>query len=106
MANATSEVVRIPNLLLSFSLIVLIAYLYYDNQVALHIANNLIFHQHIKHIEVDCHLVREHILSRVLSPRCTPTTEQLADIFTKALGQCQFRHLLGKLGVANLHVLT
>ena len=106
MANATSEVICIRNLLKFLGIPVFAAILHCDNQAALYIAANPVFHERTKHIEVDCHFIREKLTSGDIVTCYTPIMEQLADLFTQALGQRQFHYLLCKLGVNHPYAPT
>lgn len=50
----------------------------------LHITQNLVFHEHIKNIKVNCHYVCDGIRDDAIATCHISTNEQLVDIFTKA----------------------
>jgi len=62
MVVATSELVWVFTFLASLSIFhTQPTKLFYDSQAGLHIAKNSIFHERTKHIEIDCHFVREKL---------------------------------------------
>ncbi|RVW99739.1 Retrovirus-related Pol polyprotein from transposon TNT 1-94 [Vitis vinifera] len=69
-----------------------------DNQAALHIASNPVFHERTKHIEVDCHFIKEKITSGCVATSFVNSNDQLANIFTKSLRGPRIKYICNKLG--------
>jgi hypothetical protein len=76
--------------------------IYCDNISSILFANNLVYHARTKHIEVHYHFIREKVLVKEIDLIHVSTEDQIADIFTKALGTDKlkkFRKMLGVLKV-------
>jgi len=104
MASATCELQWLLYLLRDLNVTCAkLPVLYCDNQSAMHIAANPVFHERTKHLEIDCHIVREKLQARIFKLLPVTTHDQIADFFTKALYTQPFGLLLSKLGMLDIY---
>ncbi len=76
--------------------------IYCDNISNILLINNLVYHARTKHIEVHYHFIKEKVIAKEIDFIHVSTENQVADIFTKALGTNKlkrFRKMLSVLEV-------
>lgn len=76
-----------------------------DNQGAQHLAESKAVTQRSRHIDTKYHWLREKVKDGDVKVRYCPTSEMIADHFTKALGVIKFNHFRDELGVRRVGVL-
>lgn len=100
LRQAVGELIWLYKLLMELTVpVTLPIQIYCDSHSALHIAKNLVFHKKTKHIEVDCHFVRNQLQDGLISLHHVPTKDQLIDVLTKALTGVKHSAILSKLFV-------
>lgn len=98
MLDAAAEIIWYKHLLSELNIEINDAYLSCDNQSAIKLALNPVFHARSKHFDLDCHFIRE-VENREILLRFVPSSEQLADIFTKALSSSQHAWMANRLSM-------
>lgn len=73
--------------------------IFVDNQAAIAISPNPVFHRKTKHFNVKLYFLREVQKDGLVNLVYCKTEDQVADIFTKALPASKFEFLRKKLGV-------
>eukprot|EP00253_Pinus_taeda_P014817 PITA_14817 len=73
-----------------------------DNTFAIKLDKNPKFHDRTKHINTKYHLIRHHVEAKTIHLRHFSTNEQIADIFTKALGREKLEQFRMMLGLTNI----
>ncbi|XP_028090289.1 uncharacterized protein LOC114290545 [Camellia sinensis] len=98
MASTTAELVWLQQLLKDLCISSSSPpVLWCDNISAMALASNPVFHSRLKHIEVDCHFIRDRVGSKQISLAYISTSDQIANIFTKLLTSARFHYLKDKL---------
>ena len=73
-----------------------------DNQSAIALTRNPVFHGRSKHIHSRYHFIREYVENGVIEVEHVPGSQQKADILTKALGRIKFKEMRDLIGVQDL----
>ena len=77
--------------------------LFNDNQSAIKLARNPVYHSRSKHIEIRFHFIREAIQRHPIRLDYLPTEEMTADVLTKPLPVAKHNKCIAELGLYNLN---
>ncbi|XP_040933766.1 secreted RxLR effector protein 161-like [Gossypium hirsutum] len=73
--------------------------LYCDNQSAIRLAENPVFHARTKHVEVHYHFVKEKVIHDKIELSYVKTDNQVANLFTKGLSTTKLEKFCSQLGI-------
>lgn len=102
LADASCEVIWLKNLLIELGVNIKgLVSLFCDSKSAVDLTVNHVYHASTKHIEIDCHFIREKIQPGLINVSQISTKVNTADILTKGLGKVPHWSCCSKLGIVS-----
>ena len=102
LSDVTQEIIWIRNFLEELKHPLEAATVVYeDNQAAIALAHNTIINQRTKHIAIKYHFVRDHVSGKIIKLEYINTGSNLADGFTKNIGQKKLSMFCSKMGLVD-----
>ncbi|XP_052197308.1 secreted RxLR effector protein 161-like [Diospyros lotus] len=99
LTDAFKEAIWLQGILSEIHLLVRNADIFCDNQSAIHLCKNPVYHERSKHINIKYHYVRDQVATRKVSIQKIPTEENPADMGTKVVSTAKFKHCLDLLHI-------
>nr|GFA98591.1 putative ribonuclease H-like domain-containing protein [Tanacetum cinerariifolium] len=100
-ASCCGQVLWIQNQLLDYGYNFMNTKIYIDNNSAICIVKNPVYHSKTKHIEIRHHFIRDYFEKKLISVDHINTDENVADLLTKAFDAGRFRYLVVSIGMMN-----
>jgi hypothetical protein len=101
-ASCCSQILWLQSQLLDYGFKMKKIPIYCDSTSAISICHNPVQHSNTKHIDLRYHFIKDHIQEGNIEIHFIPTSEQLADVFTKALHETTFNRMLHGLGMIDI----
>lgn len=92
-SEAAKEILWLRQLLIDIREPQLVVTLCIDNQSAIKLIHNPIYHRRTKHIDIKYNFIREKVEQNIISIRYVESSNQFADFLTKALPSGKFNYI-------------
>ena len=76
-----------------------------DNESGIHVIDNLVTHNKMKHVELHCHYLRQLVQDKVVTLVYYRIDDQIVDVFTKPLSESKFIKFHSFLGLQEAAVM-
>ena len=100
--SCCAQILWIRNQLNDYGLVLNKIPIFCVNTCAIAISNNHVQHSRTKHIDIRYHFIREHVMNGTVVLLFVPSADQIADIFTKTLGESTLSRLVCELGMLTM----
>ena len=104
LGQASTEAMWIRQLMKEIGFKIMTTQIYCDNNGAIKLTENPVYHARTKHIDVQHHYIRELVETKEIAVNFVSTNEMIADVFTKGLSRSKHQKCINGFGFNNPNI--